>query len=205
MSWGHSDGYVVLQTPMNGPVVEAAYGRTMIHSTKVVVEMLAWEEWLGCHYDTSPMVDIPRSTLVWAPYMIFSCFHDIKIYMYYVFKSICIIKRTLVVSDFVLAWQYSKKVFDCPWVLKKRLIHRYTVVLLRVDIMYCYVYDTTDLFKSFFTPSSLNLVGFRYFFLHWARGFAHTLLFPFLGCCCHLLHVVVVNSLICFSSRWSLL
>ena len=47
-------------------------------------------------------------------------FHDIKIYMYYAFKSICIIKRTLVVSDFALAWRCLEKVFDRPWVLKKR-------------------------------------------------------------------------------------
>ena len=88
---------------MDEPVIEAAYGETMIHSTEGVAEMLAQEEWLGCRHDTSPMVDIPGSTPVCAPYMIFSYFHDIKIYMYYVFKSICIIKGTLVVSDFVLA------------------------------------------------------------------------------------------------------
>ena len=67
--------------------------------------------------------DIPESTLVWTPYMIFSDFHDIKIYMYYVFKSICITKGTLVVFDFILARWCLEKVFDCLWVLKKRLIH----------------------------------------------------------------------------------
>ena len=142
MSWEHGDGYLVLQAPMDGPVIEAAYGETMIHSTEAVQKMLAREEWLGCRHDASPMFDILRSTPVWASYMTFSGFHDIKIYMYYVLKSICIIKGTLMVSDFVLARRCSEKVFDCPWVLKKRLIHRYTVVLLRVDIMYCYVYDT---------------------------------------------------------------
>ena len=72
---------------MDGLVIEAAYEETMIHSTKVVWEMLAREEWLGCHHDASPMFDILESTLVWAPYMIFFGFHDIKIYMHYVLKS----------------------------------------------------------------------------------------------------------------------
>ena len=65
------------------PVIEVAYGETMIHSTEAIWEMLAQEEWLGCRHDTSPMVDIPGSTPVWAPYMIFFGFYDIKIYMYY--------------------------------------------------------------------------------------------------------------------------
>ena len=59
-------------------MIEAAYGETMIHSIKAVVEMLAWEEWLECHHDTSPMVDTLGLTPMWAPYMIFSGFHDIK-------------------------------------------------------------------------------------------------------------------------------
>ena len=96
---------------MDGLVIEAAYGKIMIHSTEAVEDMLAQKEWLECHHDTSSMVDIPGSTLVWALYMIFFGFHDIKIYMYYVFKSICIIKRILVVSNFILVWQYSEKVF----------------------------------------------------------------------------------------------
>ena len=67
-------------------MIEVAYGETMIHSTEAVWEILAREEWLGCRHDVSPMFDIPESTLMWAPYMIFSGFHDIKIYIYYVFK-----------------------------------------------------------------------------------------------------------------------
>ena len=65
--------------------------------------------------------------------MIFFGFHDTKIYMYYVFKSICIIKGTLVVSNFILAWWCSEKIFDHPWVLKKRLTHKHSVVLLWLD------------------------------------------------------------------------
>ena len=48
-------------------VINVAYGETMIHSTKAVWEILAWEEWLGCRHDASPMLDIPGSTPVWAP------------------------------------------------------------------------------------------------------------------------------------------
>ena len=55
--------------------------------------MIARKEWLGCRHDASPMFDIPGSTLVWAPYPLFSDFQDIKTYMYYVFKSILIIKE----------------------------------------------------------------------------------------------------------------
>ena len=82
MSWGHGDGYVVLRAPMDGPMIEVAYGETMIHSTKAVWEILARKEWVGCCHDTSPTVDIPGSTLVWASYIVFFGFHDIK--------SICI-------------------------------------------------------------------------------------------------------------------
>ena len=80
---------------MDGSMIKATYKEIMIHSTEVVVEMLAREEWLGCRHDTSLMVDMPESTPVWASYMIFFGFHDIKNYMYYVFKSICIIKGIL--------------------------------------------------------------------------------------------------------------
>ena len=59
-------------------MIEATYGETMINSTEAVWEMLTRKEWLGCRHDTSPMVNIPGSTLVWAPYMIFFDFHDIK-------------------------------------------------------------------------------------------------------------------------------
>ena len=73
-------------------MIEVAYGEIMIHSTEAVWEILAREEWLGCRHDASPMFDIPGSTPVWASYILFSDFHDIKAYMYYIFKSIRIIK-----------------------------------------------------------------------------------------------------------------
>ena len=74
-------------------VIEVAYGEIMIHSIKTVWEILAREKWLGCQHDVSPMFDIPKSTPVWALYPLFFDFHDIKTYMYYVFKSILIIKE----------------------------------------------------------------------------------------------------------------
>ena len=102
MSWGHDDGYIVLRAPIDGPMIEAAYGETMIDSTKTVWEILTREEWLGCRHDD----------IFW-----FSWYKNLYVLC---FKSICIIKGTLVVSDFVLARRYSKKDFYRPLVLKKR-------------------------------------------------------------------------------------
>ena len=59
-------------------MIETTYKETMIHSTEAVWEILIWEEWLECRHDASPMLDIPGSTPVWAPYMIFFSFLDIK-------------------------------------------------------------------------------------------------------------------------------
>ena len=77
------------------PVIEVVYGETLIYSSETVLEILAWEEWLGCWHDASPMFDIPESTLVWAQYIYIYIldFKHIKTYMYYVFKSIRIIKE----------------------------------------------------------------------------------------------------------------
>ena len=98
------------------PVIEVAYGETLIYSTKVVWVILAREEWLGCRHDASPILHIPGSTSVWAQYILFFWvfFKDIKTYMYYVFKTIRIIKGTLVVSDLVLARWGLENVFNCP-------------------------------------------------------------------------------------------
>ena len=49
---------------MDGLMIEAAYGKIMIHSTEAVEDMLARKEWLECHHDKSSMVDIPGSILV---------------------------------------------------------------------------------------------------------------------------------------------
>ena len=76
---------------------------------------------------------------------------------------------------------------------KEKIIHKCIVVLLWVGIMYCYVYDIADLFKSFSTPSSLNLVCFR--LLLPLRGFVHTLFF-------HLFRLVL-SSASCHSGQFS--
>ena len=47
-----------------------------------------------------------------AKYIVFFGFNISKIYTYYVFKCICIIKRTLVVSDFVLVQRHQRRFFD---------------------------------------------------------------------------------------------
>ena len=58
--------------PYGRPMIEVAYG-----------EMIAWDKWLGCRHDASPMFDIPVSTPVWAPYIyIYFDFQHIKIYVY---------------------------------------------------------------------------------------------------------------------------
>ena len=57
--------------PYGRLVIEVAYGETLFHSTEVVWEMKAREEWLECRHDTSPMLDTLESTPVWAPYIIF--------------------------------------------------------------------------------------------------------------------------------------
>ena len=76
-----------------------------------VIRMSSWYITYGQHTRVN--------TSVGTVYDIF-WFSWYKIYMYYVLKSICIIKRILVVSDFILARRCSEKVFDRPWVLKKR-------------------------------------------------------------------------------------
>ena len=74
-------------------VIEVAYGETLIHSIETVWEILAQKEWLVCQHDASPIFDILGSTPIWAQYIYFLDFKDIKTYMYYVFKSIRIIKE----------------------------------------------------------------------------------------------------------------
>ena len=119
MSWGHDDGYVVLRAPMDGPVIEATYGEIMIHSTEAVWKMLVWEEWWGVVMIQHPWSKNPvQHTGVGTIFdtFWFSWYEKLCIMF---FKSICIIKGILVVSDLILAWRCSEKVFNHPWVLKK--------------------------------------------------------------------------------------
>ena len=62
-------------------MIEVAYREMILHSIEAVWKMIAREEWLRCRHDASPMFDIPGSTPVSAPYMLFLDFQDIKAYM----------------------------------------------------------------------------------------------------------------------------
>ena len=84
-------------------VIEVANGEILFHSTEAVWELIAREEWLGCRHDASPIFEIPGSTPVWAQYILFFGFQDIKTYMYYVLKIYTYYIKILVVSNLVLA------------------------------------------------------------------------------------------------------
>ena len=64
----------------------------------------------------SPMLDIPGSTPVWAHCIPFSDFHTtLNIYIYiYDFQTFTLYKKTLVVSDLVLARRGSDNGFRPP-------------------------------------------------------------------------------------------
>ena len=74
-------------------MIEVAYRETLIHSTEVVCEILAREEWLGCRHVHYPCLTYPGQHQCELSIYIFLDFKDIKTYMYYVFKSIRIIKE----------------------------------------------------------------------------------------------------------------
>ena len=123
--------------------VEEEYEETMTHSTEAISGdvslgrmvgvfswcIIAWSTYSGQHQ-------------CWASYMLFFGFYDIRIYVYYVFKSICIIKGTLMVSNFVLTRRCQRRFSTSPWVLKKRLIHRqYCFTVIWLDDLIClYIY-----------------------------------------------------------------
>ena len=73
------------------PVIEVTYGEIMIYSIETVWEILAQEEWLRCRHDASPMFDILGSTPVWAQYILFSDFYDIKSMYILCFKNLYIL------------------------------------------------------------------------------------------------------------------
>ena len=93
--------------------LEAAYGETVISlhrdclgdvSSKRVVEVLTWFITHGRHTWATP---------VWIQYMYFRLF-NIKSICIIFWKSIYIMKKTLVVPDVVLTRRYSRNDFDCP-------------------------------------------------------------------------------------------
>ena len=104
MSWGYGDGYVVLRALMDEPMIKAIYGEIMIHSTEVVLgdvsslKVVGVSPWYIIHGRHTRI-----NTSVGTVYDIF-LFSWYKIYVYYIFKAIYIIKEILVVFHFVLAW-----------------------------------------------------------------------------------------------------
>ena len=79
--------------PYRRHVIEVAYGEMIFHFTEAVWEMIAWEEWLGCQHDASPMFDIPGSTLVWVSYLYYFPIFIIQKAIYIILKAICSIKK----------------------------------------------------------------------------------------------------------------
>ena len=63
---GHEDLVMLRSTTgsYGRSVIDVAYGQILLHSTEVVWELIAQEEWLECRHDASPMFDMPESTLV---------------------------------------------------------------------------------------------------------------------------------------------
>ena len=99
-------------------------GRYYVHSTEAVWELIAREEWLGCRHDVAHVGHTRVNTSVGSLYTVFfSDFHNIKlsIYIYvYDFQNYTLYKRTLVVSDLVLARRDLENVFDRPLVFQKK-------------------------------------------------------------------------------------
>ena len=96
------------------PEIEAAYGETDIALHRDCLgdvssgRVVGVSTWCITHCRHTRV-----NTSVGIVYSIFR-FYNIKIYMYYVLKIYSIMKEALVVSDVVLAWRYSKNVFDHP-------------------------------------------------------------------------------------------
>ena len=64
------------------PIIKVAYGEILFYSIEAVWEIIAQEKWLGCQHDASSMFDILGSIPVWAAYILFFDFHNIKTYIY---------------------------------------------------------------------------------------------------------------------------
>ena len=118
-------------------------GRWYFHSTEAVWEMIAWEEWLGCWYDASPMFNIPGSTPVWAEY-IFSGFSRYKNLYVLCFQSYTYYKITLVGSDLILARWGSENVFRLPISFKRDFNHK------RVYLYMCFIVNEFYTYKSYY-------------------------------------------------------
>ena len=89
------------------------------HSIEAVREMIAREKWLGYRHDVAHVGHTQVNTIVGSMYTVFLDFYIINIkYTHMVFKYIYSIKKTLVVSNLILARRGSENVFDRPLVFK---------------------------------------------------------------------------------------
>ena len=91
----HEDTVMVRSTTdsYGRSLLEAVYEERIIHSTEAIWQILARKEWLGCWHDTSPMVDILGSTLVWTQYMLFFDFKIWKVLCIMFWKFIVLWKK----------------------------------------------------------------------------------------------------------------
>ena len=79
-------------------------GRCYVHFTETVWELIVGEEWLGCRHDVAHVETYPDQHQCGHSVYYFMSFFLIILKTYInVFKSICSIKETLVVSNLVLA------------------------------------------------------------------------------------------------------
>ena len=99
--------------------------------------------------------------------------------MYYVLKSICIIKGTLVVFDVVLAHDVQRTFSIAHDVFKEKLIHRFIIVLFRViDFILDFCIGNTVFIKFAQDVLIISLVGFVSY-LSFTEHFILLTLFPF--------------------------
>ena len=147
--------------------------RHLFHSTEVVWEMLAREEWLGCRHDASPMVDIPGSTPVWAQYMYFWFFLIQNLYVLCFQRSIYIMKGywwflTLSwLNDDQGTFLTAHDVFFIE--MENPQIYRYCFFNTEIDLHICFIYSLLWFHVKFIVIS----------IHHWAHGLLTLLLFPF--------------------------
>ena len=94
---GHVDLVMLRSTTgsYGRPVIEVTYGEILFHSTEAVWELVVREEWLGWQTRVN--------TSVGSVYIILWFLWYKNLYTYYVLKTYIYYKRTLVVSDLVLA------------------------------------------------------------------------------------------------------
>ena len=95
-----------------------------------------------------------------AQYMLFYDFYDIKIYRYYVLKSICIIKGTLVVFDFALARRCQRGFFYQPVSFKGKDLSTNTT-LFYSDLTWWFTYIYIYIYIYIYTTSMILITYFR--------------------------------------------